>query len=98
MLAAHISSSAQPAQCGRTHGMHTHIRVRSTLVWKCVNTGMQAVSQLFIPPGTFWHFVKCQKVRTQLHAMHSSGTKRTLAYDMRCMANAKHTYARLLGS
>ena len=48
--------------------------------------------------GDFWHFVKCQKVRMQLHAMHSSKSKQTLTCLGVYMARAADMYALLLGS
>ena len=78
--------------------MHLRMHVRSTLMCSCVDMGMQAVTQLFIALGTFWHFVKCQKVRMQLHAMHSSKSKQTLTCLGVYMARAADMYALLLGS
>jgi hypothetical protein len=46
----------------------------------------------------FFHFVECQNARMQLHAMHSSNPKQTLAHLGMYMARAVHTYAPLLGS
>ena len=78
--------------------MHLRMHVRSTLMCSCVDMGMQAVTQLFIALGTFWHFVICQKVRMQLHAMHSSKSKQTLTCLGVYMAIAADMYALLLGS
>jgi hypothetical protein len=46
----------------------------------------------------FCHFVKCQNARMQLHAMHSSNPRQTLAHIGMYMTRAAHTYALLLGS
>jgi hypothetical protein len=77
--------------------MHLRMHARSKLLCSCVDMGMQTVTQLFIALGTFWHFVKCQKVRMQLHAMHSSKSKQTLTYISLYMARAADTYVLLLG-
>lgn len=44
---------------------------------------MHTTMQWFIPAGTFGHFMKCQKVRTGLHAIYDGhDTRNVTTFDM----------------